>query len=77
MQIIVYSAITHLGALVTGIQAIDVFILLSQHVYILDTCTKASGSQAHKEKWSVPLDVNGNTGAGIRTQDLPRVGRTP
>ena len=51
--------------------------LLGQQAYIPDTSPKASGSQAHKEKWSVPLDVNGSTGAGIRTQDLARVGRTP
>ena len=35
--------------------------LLGQQVYIPDTSPKASGSQAHKEKWSVPLDVDGST----------------
>ena len=51
--------------------------LLGYQVYIPDTSPIASGSQTHKEEWYVPLDVNGSTGAGIRTQDLPRAGRTP
>ena len=50
---------------------------LGQEVYIRDTSPNASGSQAHKGKRYVPLDVNGSTGAKIRTQDLPRAGRTP
>ena len=51
--------------------------LLGKQDYITDASAKASWSQAHKKKWSVPLDVNGSSGAGIRTQDLPRAGRTP
>ena len=51
--------------------------LLGQQAYIPHTFPKASESQAHKEKWSVPLDMNGSTGARIRSQDLPRDGRTP
>ena len=51
-------------------------LLLGYQVYIPDT-SSASGSQAQKEKWSVPLDVNGSTGARIRTQDLRHAGRTP
>ena len=51
--------------------------LLGQQVYIPDTSPTASRSQAHEEKWSVPLDENGSTGAGIRTQDLRCAVRTP
>ena len=44
-------------------------------VYFLDTSPIASGSQAHEEKRSVPLDVNGSTGATIITQDLSSAGQ--
>ena len=65
MQIAVYSDINHLGVLVTRIQVIDVSIFIGLTSYIPDTSTKTSGSQAQKEKWSVPLDVNGSTGAAL------------
>ena len=45
-------------------------LLLGQQVYTPDTSPQVSGSQAHKEKRSLPLDVNGNTGARIRTKNL-------